>query len=83
MKGETGASAPPASIASAAPDRISETASPIASVPAAQAVATVDDGPRSPRIRATAATGEFVSPNGTVNGLTRSAPRRKNSAYDR
>jgi len=40
-------SEPPASIASARPERISHIAVPMASAPAAQAVQVDDDGPRS------------------------------------
>ena len=71
----SGASAPPASMASARPSRMAKSAAPMASAPAAQAVHGADDGPRRPSVRAVAAAATLVSESGIANGLTRSGPR--------
>ena len=78
--GTSAASAPPATIASARPRRMRSNAQPIASEPAAQAVAGAAVGPCMPLRRVTAATGEFVNASGIVNGLTRSAPRSRSAS---
>jgi hypothetical protein len=75
VKADSGASAPPATMASARPSRIACSATPMASDPAAHAVQTADEGPCRPSTRATAAAGALGSDSGTANGLTRSGPR--------
>ena len=62
-------------MASARPSRSSRSAVPMASEPAAQAVAGAAEGPRRPRLRAAAAHGAFERESGIASGLTRSAPR--------
>ena len=65
----TQASVPPATMTSALPFRMRWKASPIASAPAAQAVAAARFGPRSLCRMLTAPAGEFASIRVTRNGL--------------
>jgi hypothetical protein len=71
----SGASAPPASIASARPARLADSAVPRAAAPAAQAVQAAADGPRRSSALAVAAAAWLVSESGIAKGLTRSGPR--------
>ena len=72
--GQTAASVPPATITSARPRRIISSASPIESVPVAQAETVEKLGPFAPIIIETCP--EAMSPSiiGTRNGLTRFGP---------
>ncbi len=65
----TQASVPPATMTSALPLRIRWKASPIASAPAAHAVAAARLGPRKPCLMLTAPAGEFASILVTRKGL--------------
>ena len=71
----TGASLPPAIIASARPSLIASSASPIAMFEAAQAVHWLISGPLGPSSIDTQPAPMFGMIEGIENGLTRSGPR--------
>ena len=77
--GTTTASAPPARTASAVLSRMSRAPSPMAWLPAAQAVATQMLGPVQPSSMATMAGVALGIIIGTRNGVTRSGPRSRSS----
>ncbi len=72
--GTSAASEPPATTASARPDSISSTASPIAWAPAAQAESGANDGPRSLWRMATAPAPALPIMSGIDSGETFFAP---------
>ena len=73
QSGASGASAPPASIASARPARIAWKASPTAIVPDAQLIALVTLGPERPNSMATL---QLDAPPKTLSASDGSTPRR-------
>jgi hypothetical protein len=78
--GVSAASAPPATTASASPERTSRIAAPIASVPAAQADTLVCVGPCRPWRMASPAVPALAIMSGTASGETRSGPLSRSTS---